>query len=157
MKKILTLCFIYDDARILLGKKKRGFGEGKWNGYGGKVEEGETIEAAAKREMLEECGVRAEELEPRGVLTFIFNTIPDNELEVHIFRVTKWSGEPMETEEMVPGWFAFADIPYDSMWVDDAHWLPLLLQGKSIKARFVFENDTTKSGVIVEHSLEIIE
>lgn len=39
--KLLTL--------VLLGMKKRGFGAGKWNGFGGKVQPGETIEEAARR------------------------------------------------------------------------------------------------------------
>jgi 8-oxo-dGTP diphosphatase/2-hydroxy-dATP diphosphatase len=37
--------------------KKRGFGKGKWNGFGGKVEEGECIEDSAIRELEEECGL----------------------------------------------------------------------------------------------------
>jgi 8-oxo-dGTP pyrophosphatase MutT (NUDIX family) len=36
--------------RVLLGEKKRGFGEGYYNGFGGKVEKAETILEAAKRE-----------------------------------------------------------------------------------------------------------
>ena len=47
--KISTLAFVRESARILLGYKKRGFGEGRWNGFGGKVEPGEMIEEAAKR------------------------------------------------------------------------------------------------------------
>ena len=43
-KKIMTLCCIYNNGRILLGMKKRGFGAGRWNGFGGKVHDGETIE-----------------------------------------------------------------------------------------------------------------
>ena len=42
-KKVLTLVYIRDDENILLGLKKRGFGTGKWNGFGGKVQAGETI------------------------------------------------------------------------------------------------------------------
>ena len=49
--KILTLAFVRRHGEILLGFKKRGFGAGKWNGFGGKVEAGETIEDAAKRWM----------------------------------------------------------------------------------------------------------
>ncbi len=48
-KKLYTLVFLVDDDRVLLGMKKRGFGAGKWNGFGGKVEPGETIEEAAIR------------------------------------------------------------------------------------------------------------
>lgn len=50
-RKVLTLAFIRDLERgeLLLGLKKRGFGEGNWNGFGGKVELGETIEEGAIR------------------------------------------------------------------------------------------------------------
>jgi 8-oxo-dGTP pyrophosphatase MutT (NUDIX family) len=37
--------------------KKRGFGNGKYNGFGGKVENGETIQQAAIRETIEESGL----------------------------------------------------------------------------------------------------
>ena len=47
--KLLTLVFVIEKSRILLGLKKRGFGVGRWNGFGGKVEKQETIEEAAKR------------------------------------------------------------------------------------------------------------
>ena len=40
--KLLTLVIpVDDDKRVLLGLKKRGFGEGYYNGFGGKVEPGE--------------------------------------------------------------------------------------------------------------------
>src|SRR5262245_31356677 len=103
MRKLLTLCFACKEKEILLGMKKRGFGEGRWNGFGGKVEEGETIEEAAIREMREECGIESKTLKEIGVLDFTF----DNEekvLEVHIFKVTDFSGTPVETEEMKPQW-----------------------------------------------------
>ena len=47
--KLLTLLFVVESDRVLLGMKKRGFGAGRWNGFGGKVDKGETIEEAAKR------------------------------------------------------------------------------------------------------------
>lgn len=49
MKKLYTLAFLRRESEILLGYKKRGFGKGKWNGFGGKVDPGETIEHAAIR------------------------------------------------------------------------------------------------------------
>lgn len=49
MKKLLTLVLITRPNQVLLGMKKRGFGQGRWNGFGGKVEKGETILEAAKR------------------------------------------------------------------------------------------------------------
>ena len=56
MTKMLqsNLCYLFNENKILLGLKKRGFGKGKWNGYGGKKEDGETIEEAVVREIYEE-------------------------------------------------------------------------------------------------------
>lgn len=48
-KKVLTLIFVLKPGQVLLGYKKRGFAEGRWNGFGGKVEPGETIVQGAKR------------------------------------------------------------------------------------------------------------
>ena len=48
-RKIYTLVSVLKDDEILLGLKKRGFGVGWWNGFGGKINNGETIEEAAKR------------------------------------------------------------------------------------------------------------
>lgn len=47
--KLLTLVLIHQNTRLLLGMKKRGFGVGRWNGFGGKVQPGETILEAAER------------------------------------------------------------------------------------------------------------
>lgn len=47
--KVLTLLFVLIPGKVLLGLKKRGFGKGRWNGFGGKVQQGETIEEGAIR------------------------------------------------------------------------------------------------------------
>lgn len=47
--KRLTLVLLEKGSEILLGLKKRGFGKGLWNGFGGKVEPGEEIVDAATR------------------------------------------------------------------------------------------------------------
>ena len=47
--QLLTLVLIMKGKQVLLGMKKRGFGKGKWNGFGGKVQDGEEILDAAKR------------------------------------------------------------------------------------------------------------
>ena len=57
MRKILTLCIINRGNEVLLGMKKKGFGQGKWNGFGGKVMPHEEIEDAARREVFEEAGI----------------------------------------------------------------------------------------------------
>lgn len=140
MKKVLTLCVIHQDPRVLLGMKKRGFGEGRWNGFGGKVSDGESIEEATVREVEEEAGilVRTDDLQKRGVLEFRFKEQPDEVLEVHVFSTTAFTGEPTESEEMRPKWFTTNTIPYQEMWPDDSYWLPELLKGKCFTGSFLF-------------------
>lgn len=137
MKKVLTLCIVHQGERVLLGMKKRGFGEGRWNGFGGKVHEDETIEEAARREMLEEAGVDVKNMEKVGILEFEFQGDPVI-LETHIFRSENFTGDPIETEEMRPKWYHINDIPFDSMWPDDYLWFPLFLSGKKFKGKFLF-------------------
>lgn len=137
MKKVQTLCIVLEPPRILLGMKKRGFGAGRWNGFGGNVLPDEAIEAAARREVFEEAGIRVGAVEKMGVILFEFQGKPDTP-EVHIFKTGEFTGEPAESEEMKPQWFVVDQIPYSEMWVDDKYWLPLLLQGKKFKGCFLF-------------------
>lgn len=149
--KVLTLCLTLKGDKVLLGMKKRGFGEGRWNGFGGKVEKGETLMEAAKREMLEESGLVAEEIEERGSIDFHFMDT-GKLMEVHMFDVLKYSGEPVETEEMRPQWFDLDKIPFNSMWADDPYWFPLFLEKKKFKGRIIFaDNDN-----ILSHEIDII-
>ncbi len=137
MKKQLTLCIVHRGDKVLLGMKKRGFGAGRWNGFGGKVQEGETVEEAARREMREEAGIEAREMKKLGVIDFDFKENP-GVLEVSIFKTADFAGEPAESDEMKPQWFDIDKIPFAEMWPDDIHWMPLFLAGKSFRGRFLF-------------------
>ena len=151
MRKILTLCLVQKDGKILLGMKKRGFGMGRWNGFGGKVEEGETIEKAAKRETKEECGIEITKMEEVGIHEFEFAAKRGDILEVHVFRVDGYSGEPVEIEEMKPQWYTIDAIPYDEMWPDDIHWIPVFLAGKKFRTKFLFgEGDSVLENYVEE-------
>lgn len=118
--------------------KKRGFGAGRWNGFGGKVESGETIEDAAKREVWEEAGIRVADIEKVGHINFEFVGDPVI-LEVNVFKAGSFYGEPSESDEMKPQWFHKDEIPFDQMWPDDRHWFPLFLAGKKFTGKFLFE------------------
>lgn len=144
--KLLTLCIIHQHDKVLLGMKKRGFGVGRWNGFGGKVLAGEEIEDGARREALEEAGIIVGDLKKMGILEFEFRSpvrrppaeLAGKILQVHTFKATDFTGEPTETEEMKPQWFEISEIPYETMWPDDIYWLPLLLEDKKFKGRFLF-------------------
>lgn len=137
-RKILTLVIIRRECEILLGFKKRGFGANKFNGFGGKVEPGETILDGAKRELFEESHLTSESLKEVGLLEFEFKGDPVL-LETHVFTTDQFKGDPIETEEMKPQWYPVNQIPYDQMWLDDKYWLPLLIEGHKFKGFFLFE------------------
>jgi mutator protein MutT len=127
-----TICLLIKDDQILLAMKKRGHGAGKWNGVGGKAEEGESIEQAATREAQEEIGVTPTNL--AKVATVTFNFPPEHPFShtSTIFLCDKWEGEPTESDEMKPEWFPKSQIPYDEMWESDRRWLPKVLNGQKL-------------------------
>src|SRR3990167_6982925 len=135
---VQTLCLVISEGKILLGMKKRGFGEGRYNGFGGKIIPGETLLQAAKREIAEEAGLKVGKLKKSGVLTF-FSEIRDP-IVMHIYSCVDFTGVPQESEEMRPEWFRFNRIPYFRMWPDDQYWLPQVLKGKRVRARFWFDD-----------------
>ncbi len=151
-EKTLTLLFLRQDTRVLLAMKKRGFGEGRWNGVGGKVEVGETIEQALIREAQEEIGVTPTVYEK--VADILFDEFFKGEpalMHVHVFFATAWQGDLNESEEMKPAWFESGFLPFEKMWPDDPYWLPAVLAGKKIKADFKMdEKDRIIEQTIIE-------
>lgn len=134
-----TLVFVFDlENRILLAMKKRGFGAGKWNGAGGKIDAEETVTEAAVRELHEETGVAIspESLEPRGILHYHFLQKPEWDRDVHVFVSHGYKGGFQETEEMRPEWFDIDAIPFDAMWNNDRYWLPRVIEGESVEFEF---------------------
>lgn len=150
-----TLCIPMLDnppEAVLLGLKMSGFGEGKYVGFGGKIEAGESITQAALRELEEESGLRArtQDLEARGRLTFIFPHKPEWDHQVHLFVVREWRGRVRESDELQPAWFQVGQIPYARMWDDCRYWLPRVLAGDSINACFTYgaDNETVERNSI---------
>lgn len=123
------------NQEVLLGLKKRGFGINKWNGFGGKIEVGETAAECASRELTEECGVVAKTLEWRAQLLFTFRDSPKL-MRVHVFVATSFEGDPVETEEMKPKWFSVDHLPLSDMWHDDQFWMHKLIAGETFHAWF---------------------
>eukprot|EP00516_Mucochytrium_quahogii_P013041 CAMPEP_0203793322 /NCGR_PEP_ID=MMETSP0100_2-20121128/5792_1 /ASSEMBLY_ACC=CAM_ASM_000210 /TAXON_ID=96639 /ORGANISM=" , Strain NY0313808BC1" /LENGTH=164 /DNA_ID=CAMNT_0050697071 /DNA_START=149 /DNA_END=643 /DNA_ORIENTATION=- len=140
--KVLTNSFLVTNGRILLGMKKRGFGMNKYNGFGGKVDEGESILQGAQREFSEEAGITMVDPEYLAEIIYTYEGM-DKAMLVHVYRATEWQGEIVETEEMKPEWFDCDKVPYENMWADDIHWYSLLFDGTPFTARFDFASDMT--------------
>jgi 8-oxo-dGTP pyrophosphatase MutT (NUDIX family) len=113
------------DGSVLLGRKARGFGAGKFCGFGGKVEPTDnSIEEAASRELFEETGLsRSSTLKKLGLLLYTFDSEPELALQIHAFSCQldgsehlvpsdefeyplRWfgsDGPPLPLEQMVGG------------------------------------------------------
>lgn len=85
------------------GKSKAGF----WEFPGGKVEENETPEVALKRELLEEVGIIALELQAFMQLQFDY---PEYSVQLEIFLVPSFSGNPTSLENQKLAWSNIEDL-----------------------------------------------
>ena len=142
-----TLTLIIKGNRILLGEKKRGYAKGTFNGIGGKQDPGETIEQTMIRETQEEIGITPTKYELVGKIDFINFEYKGERIDntLSIYKCSDFEGEICETEEMIPNWFEIDKMPYDRMLPDDVLWFPLVLGGKHIKVKMVFDENMQKS------------
>jgi 8-oxo-dGTP diphosphatase len=146
-QQLATLGFVQQDNKILLIRKKRGLGAGKINGFGGKLELGETPVQCIIREAEEELRIDLIDPEFRGELFFQFTD--GYSLHCAVFVATQFGGIPEETAEAIPVWHPVSQIPFDEMWEDDRLWLNKALDGHRFKGYFYFDGDK-----MLSHSID---
>lgn len=140
--RITNICYIINkNDEVLLQRKARGFGKGKWNGPGGKVDSGETVLESVIREVEEETGLIIKNLKPIGELEFIFHGREEWNNYCHVFACREFTGELEDKGEGELRWFKKEDIPLDNMWEDDRIRLMDALGGKYVKMRFNFNKE----------------
>jgi mutator protein MutT len=146
----VTLCLLIKNNQVLLAMKKRGFGEGWWNGTGGKVKKDESLEEAAIRETKEEISVTPTKMTKVAIIDFYFQDTEDWNQQMIVYLVTDWIGEPKESEEMKPQWFNKNQLPLEKMWPADKIWMPMVLSGKKLKGQVTFN----KNKELVDYSFQ---
>jgi len=134
-----NLCYLINQkGEVLLQYKIQGFGQGKWNGPGGKVKPGETVEQSVRREVKEEAGLTIKNFIKVAELEFIFNGKKEWNNYTHVFICREFSGDLKPNQEGSLKWFKLEKIPFDKMWPDDKYWLLDALAGKYAAWRFTF-------------------
>jgi len=134
-----ALCYVIEGGRILLIRKKLGFGAGKISGPGGRIEPGESAADAARRETQEEIGVSPTGLAKAGELFFQF--ADGYALHCAVFTAQGAQGELVETKEAAPFWVETSAIPFAGMWADDALWMPWMLSKRPFRGYFCFDGE----------------
>lgn len=150
----MTLCHVIDGDNVLLKMATRGVSEGRWNAPGGKIDEGETPENCAIREVLEETGLRIRDLKSHGVINFHMDGKNDIVFIVHLFSTKNFSGSLNSTEEGEVRWFRRKDIPLERMWDDDNYWLDFMFQGRRFNADFYFDKENKK---VIKYGIEFLD
>lgn len=83
-----SACYLEVDDRILLIQQEKGkTDEGKWGVPAGKLEQGETPEIAAKRELFEETGIQIQSPSQFVYLGTLYIRKPDLDYVYYMFKV----------------------------------------------------------------------
>ncbi|MGY9049863.1 NTP pyrophosphohydrolase [Puniceibacterium antarcticum] len=128
MKIVLVsaVALIDPDGRVLLAQRPVGKSmAGLWEFPGGKVELGETPEAALIRELHEELGIETWQscLAP---LTFASHSYDDFHLLMPLFACRKWGGIVQSRENQALKWVQAKDLSSYPMPAADVPLIPIL-------------------------------
>ncbi len=136
-----SVVFIKNEKdEILLGIHRRGPFVGKLNGFGGKLEPGETLVESAYREVQEETGL---EIINYQHVANIYSALGEKQLLIAVLLCNNWSGTPLsETAEMQDiQWYRQNDIPLEQMLPDNQQWLLRVLNGEELTIELSFGDD----------------
>ena len=101
-------CYLIKDNKIVVTKYKEG---NKKAGYyeipGGKIEEGETPEQTAIREMKEETGIKIRNLKYKGNMIIEY---PNRIFDFDVFLCNECEGEPQDFEENTSEWIEINEL-----------------------------------------------
>ena len=144
-----VVCYLVKGNKVTGGLRKKvslGLGKNLFSGIGGKVGdipglENETYEEALAREVKEEVGVKIKEYKQFGEVIFIFPFKEKWSQTVVAYIVTDWEGELVETESIKPVTYEIDKLPVSEMWDDSKYWVPLMLKGKKLNAKFIYSKD----------------
>lgn len=80
---------------------------GKWEFPGGKIDEGESVEEALRRELKEEIGIVVKAAAPLMEITFSY---PDKSVILHVSIVSDFTGKEHGAEGQESKWVSFAEL-----------------------------------------------
>ena len=140
--RLSVCCYLKRDDKYLLlfrNKKQNDYNHGKWIGVGGGLEDGETPDQAAIREIKEETNLDVHSLECAGEVEFVYDGY--HEL-MYIYEITDFSGMIKECDEGELAWIPISKIYDYPMWEGDKAFLPLLIHHEPYFAiKLIYKKD----------------
>lgn len=114
------------DGRVLIAERPAGkHMAGRWEFPGGKVAPGETEEAALSRELKEELGIEVADAQPMMRLSHRY---PDREVELSLWMVRRYRGEPQPREGQRLKWVERAQLEAEDILEADRPFVAALVQ-----------------------------
>ncbi|MBO4337201.1 MAG: 8-oxo-dGTP diphosphatase [Lachnospiraceae bacterium] len=150
-----TLCYlIRDDSYLMLHrtKKEEDLNSGKWIGVGGKFEPAESPEECVIREVFEETGYTLDDMEYRGIVTFVYGQYAEVTEYMHIFTSEHFSGKQKICDEGDLKWIKISEVPKLDIWEGDRIFLDLLKNSASFFSLKLHYDD---DGNLVDHEEHI--
>lgn len=96
-------------GRVLIAQRPRGTHlAGGWEFPGGKLQAGEERAVGLARELREEIGVEVRHCRP---LLRLHHEYPDRDIDLDVWRVDTFSGEPQGLDGQALRWCSLADLP----------------------------------------------
>lgn len=151
-------------CEVLLARKARRIGVGKWNGFGGLYELDDRDKVSgALRELKEEIGIVAEpsDMWHAAILNICTEGAAGRTptiCMVYVYIAYSRQDVPLivRTNEVSnPTWFSVDYVPLSQMMPADEHWLPHVLEGKYVLATFNYNID--RSALTEEPYVNIVE
>ena len=146
--KLCTECYIQRGGQTLMlhrNKKLDDINQDKWVGLGGKFELGESPEQCLLREVREEAGVVVRNWRLRGIVTFVSEGEPDENLCIFIYTVDAFEGEIDfgACEEGSLQWVDTDKVLDLNLWEGDRLFWGWILEERGLfSARFVYDGET---------------
>ena len=147
-----TLCYIEKDGCYLMIhriKKQNDMNKDKWLGVGGKLEDGESPFDCARREILEETGLKVNKLNYKGIITFVSDLYGTEYM--HLFTSDDYYGEvDYECNEGNLEWVKKEDIYSLPIWEGDKIFFELMeKEDRFFSLKLCYRGDT-----LISHTLE---
>lgn len=138
--KLATLCYLIDKKNkktlmIFRNKKPDDYHKGKWNGLGGKFEQGESPEECAVREIEEESGLKVKSIKMKGFITFPMFDGKDD-WYVFVFTADDYEGNLIDSPEGKLEWIPNDRLTEINLWDGDKIFIPWLFENKFFSAKF---------------------